>query len=589
MLKVFKKLGNLLRDSAQPTEHTLSFSPNEKKCANLSVLESGDDVQETPTSELRNQSGMSLEYKRVDEIYDRKTNQWIARDGVTPRCSQAQAKRSPYERYTFTIMRTYDMHPKPSKNIYTTTIDIKSEYLQKACEEVIGKIQGLSWTVKPLRIDPQIILAFLPQLQQHSDTLAEQESKTEDQTRAHAHLKLLVNFMRTEYADTLTRLSGFLAHGEIAFDLLWALLFPRTLIYFTCPTTGEPGICACHTFAEINPNYALPTVQKTLDGFSIDKTNIWRRTSPEQTSVVPRDPEDSDLLLASPIVYGFSLADKLWLEFNIDHKTLVRSLVEAHSKNLSGFDDFVKGKGRGLVINLFGKPGVGKSMTAEATSEHVRRPLYIVGAGDLGISASKLDASLTRIFNVSAIWGAVVLIDEADVFLEERSLHDLRRNAVVAVFLRQLEYFRGILFLTTNRVRTFDEAFQSRIHVSLRYADLTPDARCTIWTAFLTKTDAGRSLSDEEILALGQKDMNGRQIKNAVRTADALARTCGESLVYAHLLQVLEMMEPFEIARRTARIELIWTKRNDKKEQMAWDEEFSLSPFDWYMEYIERH
>ena len=74
----------------------------------------------------------------------------------------------------------------------------------------------------------------------------------------------------------------------------------------------------------------------------------------------------------------------------------------------------------------------------------MRKPLYVVGAGDLGTTAAKLDENLTRIFKISAGWSAVLLIDEADVFLEERSLHDLERNAMVAVFLRELEYFRGI-------------------------------------------------------------------------------------------------------------------------------------------------
>lgn len=79
----------------------------------------------------------------------------------------------------------------------------------------------------------------------------------------------------------------------------------------------------------------------------------------------------------------------------------------------------------------------------------VKRPLYIVGAGDLGTSAHELDEELTRIFKAATKWGAIVLIDEADVFLEERSLHDLARNAVVAVFLRQLEYemFLPVCFL----------------------------------------------------------------------------------------------------------------------------------------------
>ena len=120
--------------------------------------------------------------------------------------------------------------------------------------------------------------------------------------------------------------------------------------------------------------------------------------------------DETELILSSPIVYGFSLSDKVWralsvfslwifyadthshkrlVEFDVDNvtrfewddepfenlvlakdqKELVQSLVEAHTLDKSGFDDFVKGKGKGLVMNLFGNPGVGKSLTAEATSE----------------------------------------------------------------------------------------------------------------------------------------------------------------------------------------------------------------------------
>ena len=94
-----------------------------------------------------------------------------------------------------------------------------------------------------------------------------------------------------------------------------------------------------------------------------------------------------------------------------DHKVLLRTLVEAHDSE-TGFDDFIEGKGHGLVINLFGPPGVGKTLSAEATSEHVRRPLYVVGGGDLGTSASDLDAALNRVFDIATSWRAIVLIDE---------------------------------------------------------------------------------------------------------------------------------------------------------------------------------
>ena len=95
---------------------------------------------------------------------------------------------------------------------------------------------------------------------------------------------------------------------------------------------------------------------------------------------------------------------------------LLQSLVEAHNAD-SGFDDFIEGKGHGLVINLFGPPGVGKTLSAEATSEYVRRPLYVVGGGDLGTSACELDAALNRVFDIATSWNAIVLIDEVRLFM----------------------------------------------------------------------------------------------------------------------------------------------------------------------------
>ena len=113
-------------------------------------------------------------------------------------------------------------------------------------------------------------------------------------------------------------------------------------------------------------------------------------------------------------------------------------------------------------------------------------------------------------------------------------------------------YFRGILFLTTNRVRVFDEAFQSRIHVSLRYADLSSDAKRQIWVAFLKRVNGSGlpngGISNDELRTLGEKKVNGRQIKNIVKTAGALAQGRQEKLGFAHLEQVLDLMEQFDTA-----------------------------------------
>ncbi|KAJ7705121.1 P-loop containing nucleoside triphosphate hydrolase protein, partial [Mycena olivaceomarginata] len=143
-------------------------------------------------------------------------------------------------------------------------------------------------------------------------------------------------------------------------------------------------------------------------------------------------------------------------------------------------------------------PGVGKTLTAECIAECTRRPLYVVSSGDLGTSASNLEHELTRILDLAHTWRAVLLIDEADVFLEKRTLTDVHRNALVSVFLRLLEYYEGILFLTTNRVNTFDPAFQSRIHMALKYENLEAQARKRLWKDFLygNRDDSARIYGD---------------------------------------------------------------------------------------------
>ena len=79
-------------------------------------------------------------------------------------------------------------------------------------------------------------------------------------------------------------------------------------------------------------------------------------------------------------------------------------------------------------------------------------------AGDLGTNVELLERNLVEITSLAHKWKAIVLLDEADVYLEQRSLQDVQRNGLVSVFLRHLEYVQGIMFLTTNRVTTFDEA-----------------------------------------------------------------------------------------------------------------------------------
>lgn len=181
--------------------------------------------------------------------------------------------------------------------------------------------------------------------------------------------------------------------------------------------------------------------------------------------------------------------------------------------------------------------------------------MYVIGAGDLGTTAIELDTALQQSFELASAWKAIILIDEADVFLEKRSPNELQRNAMVAVFLRHLEYYPAIVFLTTNRVKVFDEAFLSRIHVALHFPELKPENLKAVWNAFLKKVGTGivkdsengepDGISERELEMLSQRRINGRQVKNAVKTASSLATVRGEPLRYKHLAEVLDVTEEF--------------------------------------------
>lgn len=131
------------------------------------------------------------------------------------------------------------------------------------------------------------------------------------------------------------------------------------------------------------------------------------------------------------------------------------------------------------------------------------------------MNAAQLEIELSRIFQTASHWDALLLLDEADVYLERRSLQDLQRNSLVSVFLRKLEYFEGILFLTTNRVSHFDEAILSRIHLMFKYDVLNKLERQQIWERFIQKARTFQGparITEKDIARLASIQLNGRQV-----------------------------------------------------------------------------
>lgn len=232
-------------------------------------------------------------------------------------------------------------------------------------------------------------------------------------------------------------------------------------------------------------------------------------------------------------------------------KELVQALVTNKVAAEKG-TDLMQNKGNGLIMLLHGGPGTGKTFTAESVAEMAEKPLYPVTCGDIGIKPEDVEKYLESVFYLGRIWGCVVLLDEAEVFLEQRSLNDLARNALVSVFLRALEYYDGILILTSNRVGTFDEAFKSRIQLALHYEPLTQPRRAQIWRNFFRRL---KSLEEDNIDyggvenyigELSEREMNGRQIRNVITTARQWAQFQGKTMTASHLKYAIKVTGKFD-------------------------------------------
>ncbi len=212
-----------------------------------------------------------------------------------------------------------------------------------------------------------------------------------------------------------------------------------------------------------------------------------------------------------PHVYDPGLKHKLVLP---EAQTELIDILTAEMDVLQ--DDVVRGKGGGTTVLCAGPPGVGKTLTAEVYAEVTGRPLYRVHSGQLGLSVAAMESALKEALTRAQRWGAVMLIDEADVYIRQRS-DDMTANAVVGVFLRVLEYFDGLLFLTTNRIDDIDEAIVSRCIALIRYHPPDQAARERIWRVMGAQFGLGLDEALVSTLAHRFADASGRDIKGLAK------------------------------------------------------------------------
>jgi hypothetical protein len=168
-----------------------------------------------------------------------------------------------------------------------------------------------------------------------------------------------------------------------------------------------------------NQNYSIPSLENLES--SID--DHWLFTCP-----------------ASIMGYVFSV--RKWCSLFIDNYSQIQfndnafdSLVLNHHKKDviealvthcdHTFSDIISGKSGGAVMLFHGAPGLGKTLTCEAIAEKMHKPLYSITVGDIGTDSRTVEQNLSKIISLAHRWMAIILLDEADIFLEQRTINDI--------------------------------------------------------------------------------------------------------------------------------------------------------------------
>ena len=234
--------------------------------------------------------------------------------------------------------------------------------------------------------------------------------------------------------------------------------------------------------------------------------------------------------------YQTDLASKLILPSEIT------DLVDMLVAHRGGFRDIVGNKSGGAIILCAGPPGTGKTLTSEIYSEAMGRPLYSVQCSQLGIKPDDLEEELLKVFARAQRWNAILLLDEADVYVASRG-RDLVQNSIVGVFLRVLEYYGGVLFMTTNRADLVDDAVASRCLARIDYAVPTPENQRRIWRT-LADT-AGIEIADKEIAAIVREypGISGRDVKNLLKLGSMVAAARGKPIT-ADTIRFVKQFKP---------------------------------------------
>lgn len=221
-------------------------------------------------------------------------------------------------------------------------------------------------------------------------------------------------------------------------------------------------------------------------------------------------------------VYRTDVADGLVIPKR--DRDLIDLLVD---QSTNSFQDVVENKGQSMNVLSAGPPGTGKTLTAEVFAEFKQRPLYTVQCSQLGLTPDDVENNLMVVLKRANRWNAILLLDEADVYIRRRG-EDFMHNAIVGVFLRVLEYAQCILFMTTNLGEMVDDAIASRCIVKIDYHVPTPEDQKAIWRKLADLNGIKIAPAVISQFVAKHPHISGRDVKNLLKLASFVSARSGK-------------------------------------------------------------
>lgn len=287
----------------------------------------------------------------------------------------------------------------------------------------------------------------------------------------------------------------------------------------------------------------------------------------DDAMVSDRPPDGNFIFLLPPTIYGYDMRKDQWRNLLVantscviwnksafDHlilapskKDLLAAMVTSKESNDNTGDE-----DHNFNALFHGSLGTGKTFAAEAIAEYVERPIYCIRPSNIDTSATDAEQYLRSILYIITKWRCVLLLDDSDIFLEQRLVSmDMKRNFLISVFLRFVEQYNGIIILNTNRMDKLDEAFKARIQLTLYFPALDTTARSKIWQNIISALqEPGENANVNELLdgipEFAKCSLDGRGIKNAVDMAQKLARFERKALDFSHFERVMNASGEFK-------------------------------------------